>query len=67
MFFLVSSVQLSDEDLPDVYEGISIKGLRIRVERAAGSKCQRCWNWSESVGMFSDIPEVCDKCYNVVA
>jgi len=67
MFFLVSSVQLSDESLPDAYEGVVVKGLRIRVERAAGGKCQRCWNWSESVGTFSGIPEVCDKCYDVVA
>jgi isoleucyl-tRNA synthetase len=67
MFFLVSSVKLSDESLPDAYEGVVVKGLRIQVERAAGGKCQRCWNWSESVGTFSDIPEICDKCYDVVA
>jgi len=66
IFFLVSSLQLSDDPPPDAYESVAVKGLRIRVERAAGSKCQRCWNWSESVGTFSDIPEVCDKCYNVV-
>ncbi len=67
VFFLVSSVQLSDESLEDAYEGVVVKGLRIRVERARGNKCQRCWNWSESVGTFSDIPEVCDKCYDVLA
>jgi isoleucyl-tRNA synthetase len=67
MFFLVSSVKISDENLSDVHEGALIKGLQIRVERAVGGKCQRCWNWSESVGTFDDIPEVCDKCYDVVS
>ncbi|HYQ48615.1 MAG TPA: class I tRNA ligase family protein, partial [Thermodesulfovibrionales bacterium] len=67
MFFLVSSVHISDEEPADAYEGTAIKGIRIRVERATGGKCQRCWNWSESVGTFGDIPEVCDKCYAVVS
>jgi len=66
MFFLVSSVTLSDDVLPDAHEGTVIKGLQVLVERAVGSKCQRCWNWSESVGSFSDIPEVCGRCYEAV-
>jgi len=66
MFFLVSSVTLSDEVMPESHEGTVIKGLCVLVERATGSKCQRCWNWSESVGAFSDIPEICGKCYDAV-
>jgi isoleucyl-tRNA synthetase len=66
MFFLVSAVTISDDLLPESYDGTVIKGIQILVERAAGNKCQRCWNWSESVGTFSDIPEVCDRCYTLV-
>jgi isoleucyl-tRNA synthetase len=66
MFFLVSAVTLSDDVLPEAHEGAAIKGLRVLIERSAGSKCQRCWNWSESVGAFSDIPEICGKCYDAV-
>ncbi|MBI5075280.1 MAG: isoleucine--tRNA ligase [Nitrospirae bacterium] len=66
MFFLVSAVTLSGDVLSEAHEGTVIKGLYVLVERSAGSKCQRCWNWSESVGTFSDIPEVCDRCYDAV-
>jgi isoleucyl-tRNA synthetase len=66
MFFLVSSVRISDDPLPEAYNGSVIRGLEVLVERAAGNKCQRCWNWSESVGSFSDMPEVCDRCHAVV-
>jgi isoleucyl-tRNA synthetase len=67
MFFLVSSVQVSDESLSDAHEGTAVKGLQVLVDRATGGKCQRCWNWSDRVGTFSDIPEVCDRCHDVIA
>ncbi len=66
MFFLVSSVDLAEGQLEGAHEGTAIKGLQVAVDRAAGAKCQRCWNWSTSVGTFGDIPEVCDKCYEAV-
>lgn len=65
-FFLVSAVGISDDPLPDSYNGSVINGIQIHVGRASGNKCQRCWNWSESVGSFSDSPEVCEKCYQVI-
>jgi isoleucyl-tRNA synthetase len=67
MFFLVSEVSISDTALSEAHEGAQIKGLRVLVERATGSKCQRCWNWRESVGTFGDMPEVCDRCHDVIA
>ncbi|XP_027116024.2 isoleucine--tRNA ligase, chloroplastic/mitochondrial isoform X1 [Coffea arabica] len=39
----------------------------IRVTRAAGSKCERCWNFSPQVGSFDEHPSLCSRCYNVVA
>ncbi len=65
-FFLVSSVALSDGALSGAHEGASIKGAQVLVERASGDKCQRCWNWSESVGSFSDMPEICFRCHEAV-
>ncbi len=40
--------------------------LAIRVERAAGAKCARCWNYRTSVGANPSHPDVCDRCYGVV-
>jgi isoleucyl-tRNA synthetase len=35
---------------------------RIIIQKAKGSKCLRCWNWSETVNKNSDYPDICDKC-----
>jgi isoleucyl-tRNA synthetase len=65
-FFLVSAVETSTDKLADAFEGEFIPDLRIKVERAPGGKCQRCWNWSTRVGSYSDQPEICERCYKVV-
>ncbi len=52
--FIVSKVQ--------VEEG---KDFEIKVERAKGKKCARCWNYSEEVGNF-DPPDVCERCIRVL-
>ena len=33
-----------------------IDGLQIRVERAHGKKCERCWNYSTHVGESAEYP-----------
>ncbi len=65
-FFLVSSVDISGGTLSGAYESPNIEGLQVAVEKAPGSKCQRCWNWSEKVGSYSDEPELCERCYPVI-
>ncbi|GAB4486734.1 MAG: isoleucine--tRNA ligase [Thermodesulfovibrionales bacterium] len=67
MFFIVSQVELSDTQLDGAHEGTAMPGLQVVVERAPGRKCQRCWNWSETVGTFQDHPEICDRCHGVIA
>ncbi|KAI4317590.1 hypothetical protein L6164_025451 [Bauhinia variegata] len=39
----------------------------VGISGAEGSKCERCWNYSQQVGTFSDHPTLCGRCYNVVA
>lgn len=36
--------------------------IGVIVEKAAGKKCVRCWNYSVRVGMSSDHPLLCEKC-----
>ncbi|CAI0431624.1 unnamed protein product [Linum tenue] len=38
----------------------------IGVSRAAGSKCERCWNYTPQVGSFTEHPTLCERCYNVI-
>lgn len=65
-FFIVSAVELTAKSMKDSYRSTEIEGLDITIERAEGSKCQRCWNWSTTVGTFTDKNDICERCYNVV-
>ena len=40
--------------------------LEVRISRAEGDKCQRCWNLSSTVGKSRDYPELCRRCEDVV-
>jgi isoleucyl-tRNA synthetase len=39
---------------------------RVWVSRAEGSKCGRCWQYSEAVGSFGDHPSLCHRCHEAV-
>lgn len=36
--------------------------IAVGVEKAAGTKCVRCWNYSEKTGKSKTHPLLCDKC-----
>ncbi|KAG5101339.1 hypothetical protein JHK84_046308 [Glycine max] len=63
---------LDDEQIVNIpYSGeCLIQGknkIWIGISRAVGSKCERCWNYSEQVGSFLDHPTLCSRCHDVVA
>lgn len=69
--FIVSQVEIKDyiANEPDTQEAIpagDVWGLYILVKRALGKKCIRCWNWSVSVGMDKEHPEICKRCVDVI-
>jgi isoleucyl-tRNA synthetase len=37
-------------------------GDTVRIERAQGRKCERCWNYSTQVGASAEYPTVCERC-----
>ncbi len=56
---LVSRVSLELRgDVPD--------GLGIAVTRAAGPKCERCWNFRDSVGKDKEHRTLCQRCVAAV-
>lgn len=64
--FIVSDVQLlqpGDELEGDTHEGA---GVRIQIKPAQGSKCERCWVISPTVGEHSRYPDLCDRCASIV-
>ncbi len=39
----------------------------VRVRRAPGRKCERCWNYLESVGKDAKHPKICHRCMAALA
>ena len=39
---------------------------KIKIEKACGEKCQRCWNYSETVGKEKDHTTICKRCADVI-
>jgi isoleucyl-tRNA synthetase len=60
-FFLASQVELVDSIGDAEYKSESDIAT-IAVVKADGEKCERCWNYSLSVGSFKDDPTICDRC-----
>lgn len=56
--FIVSQVEIESAG-----EGSQ---LQIRVEKAAGEKCTRCWIYHPEVGRSEHHPGLCPKCLHVV-
>jgi len=36
--------------------------IKIKIEKAQGDKCVRCWNYSQSVGNAEEHPMLCERC-----
>ncbi len=63
--FIVSQVEW-DESLPPEAASPILPELCIAVEPARGKKCERCWNFSQSVGSNAAHPGLCARCVAVV-
>lgn len=67
--FIVSDFELKGYDEASdgkYYEDPDVKGIRVNISMASGSKCERCWMISESVGKNEKHPTLCDRCAEVV-
>lgn len=70
---LVSQVELVTGE--SALDGFDYRGeitltdttLKVAVVNAEGRKCDRCWNYSNSVGTFIDEPLICDRCKEALA
>ncbi len=46
--------------------GAETESLAVMVLPASGSKCQRCWNYTEDVGLDPEWPGACGRCSRAV-
>jgi isoleucyl-tRNA synthetase len=72
--FLVSQVHLQQDVDPKAVFGRyavlaeqEVDGeYRVFAVQAAGKKCDRCWQYCETVGQFTDHPTLCHRCHQAV-
>ncbi len=50
--FIVSEIEIIEND----------SDLEIRIEKAEGEKCERCWSISKTVGTDKEHPTLCARC-----
>ncbi|MBI1820976.1 MAG: isoleucine--tRNA ligase [Nitrospirae bacterium] len=65
MLFIVSQVDVSGLFSKEVNE-TPIGKLWVEISKAKGTKCDRCWNYSERAGENNDHPLLCERCVPVV-
>ncbi|MCP9806949.1 isoleucine--tRNA ligase [Cyanobium sp. T1B-Tous] len=65
-WLLVSSLQQGNtppnNPLVDASEG----GITVRISRAEGEKCERCWHYETDIGQHSAHPSLCGRCVTVL-
>ncbi len=68
MLLIVSQVEIlpAGSAPAEAYQGERVLGLKVVVERATGEKCERCWNYTETVGQVAEHPTLCVRCATVI-
>jgi isoleucyl-tRNA synthetase len=66
--FKVSQVAIVEKEVfdPSVIVDADLADIGISVEKAEGLKCERCWNFSGSVGKNQEHSALCDGCVQAV-
>ncbi|MBE6752831.1 MAG: isoleucine--tRNA ligase [Ruminococcaceae bacterium] len=63
--FIVSHVDVVEGKCED--NPCDVEGLGVKVEKAEGAKCERCWIYSDTVGANAEHPTLCQRCADVVS
>jgi len=68
--FKVSQVEIEKEasgiDLEPAPKPTSCPEIAIIVKKAAGQKCARCWNYSDTIGKSKLHPLICVRCEEAI-
>ena len=56
--FIVSDVEVRENRRNEDTE----VAIGVKVERAEGEKCERCWMYSTTVGESAEYPTLCERC-----
>jgi isoleucyl-tRNA synthetase len=67
---ILSALELVPEEKinGDYWGSQELPGLFVKVEKAWGEKCQRCWVYSPEVAQVpSSYPGICPRCHEVIS
>jgi len=72
--FLVSGISVVDspEEVSKMCDKYTLpiaetdSGCFVGVKKSGGSKCERCWFWSDTVGTHDGLHNVCPRCAHAV-
>jgi isoleucyl-tRNA synthetase len=67
-WLLVSDLSIGGEAPAEVLAASSPagKGVSLRVARASGVKCERCWHYEDDIGSHAGHPTLCGRCVAVL-
>ena len=58
--FIISGLAIEKNERRDADK------IGVKVEKADGEKCERCWTYSTTVGEDKDYPTLCHRCSEVM-
>lgn len=65
-WLLVSALRLGGSPLEAPLAEIGEEGVTVRIARASGSKCERCWHHEDDIGAHPSHPSLCGRCVGVL-
>lgn len=65
MILIISQVSIVDQPGRDGVKGQEFPDLSISIIKSPHGKCERCWNYSGSVGQDQTHPTLCQRCVSI--
>ena len=66
-WLLVSQLQQGGSPPAAVLADTSEDGVTVRIAKADGQKCERCWHYETDIGQHSAHPSLCGRCVAVLS
>ena len=66
-WLLVSALQQGGSAPAEVLAEACEAGLTVRIAKAAGEKCERCWHYETDIGTHASHPTLCGRCVAVLS
>nr|WP_322766115.1 isoleucine--tRNA ligase [Cyanobium usitatum] len=65
-WLLVSGLKKGGVAPAELLAEASANGITVRIAKAEGQKCERCWHYETDIGQHSAHPSLCGRCVEVL-